>query len=108
MPLRRCQPIRVTHSIPDCCGMILRSEHGNIVHTGDWKIDEDPMDGDKFDRNTFEAVSESLAPFQTCAGTVFSVLSLLRIASSARNAWLINRVTCLHALACHAGQCYLE
>ncbi len=38
--------------------MILRSEHGNIVHTGDWKIDEDPMDGDKFDRNTFEAVSE--------------------------------------------------
>ena len=39
--------------------MILRSEHGNIVHTGDWKIDENPMDGDKFDRNTFEAVSES-------------------------------------------------
>ena len=55
----RCQPIRVTHSIPDCCGMILRSEHGNIVHTGDWKIDEDPMDGEKFDRTTFEAVSES-------------------------------------------------
>lgn len=59
--VRRCQPIRVTHSIPDCCGMILRSEHGNIVHTGDWKIDEDPMDGEKFDRNTFEAVSESHA-----------------------------------------------
>ncbi len=62
MCLHRCQPIRVTHSIPDCCGMILRSEHGNIVHTGDWKIDEDPMDGDKFDRNTFEAVSKSFAP----------------------------------------------
>lgn len=27
-------PIRVTHSIPDCCGLILRSEHGSIVHTG--------------------------------------------------------------------------
>ncbi len=65
--MRRCQPIRVTHSIPDCCGMILRSEHGNIVHTGDWKIDENPMDGDKFDRNTFEAVSESLtATTYTC------------------------------------------
>lgn len=38
--------------------MILRSEHGNIVHTGDWKIDEDPVDGDHFDRNTFEAVSK--------------------------------------------------
>ena len=54
----RCEPIRVTHSIPDCCGMILRSEHGNIVHTGDWKIDETPMDGEHFDRTTFEAVSE--------------------------------------------------
>lgn len=64
MCLHRCQPIRVTHSIPDCCGMILRSEHGNIVHTGDWKIDEDPMDGDKFDRNTFEQVSESSPPQQ--------------------------------------------
>ena len=70
----RCQPIRVTHSIPDCCGMILRSEHGNIVHTGDWKIDEDPMDGEKFDRNTFEAVSESPAASGACAGAVSSLL----------------------------------
>lgn len=29
-----CTPIRVTHSIPDCCGLVLRSEHGTIVHTG--------------------------------------------------------------------------
>jgi mRNA degradation ribonuclease J1/J2 len=48
--------VRVTHSIPDCCGMILRSEHGNIVHTGDWKIDEDPLDGNLFDRDAFEQV----------------------------------------------------
>ena len=66
---RRCEPIRVTHSIPDCCGMILRSEHGNIVHTGDWKIDEDPMDGEKFDRTTFEAVSEPPATLSTCLKT---------------------------------------
>lgn len=52
----------MTHSIPDCCGMILRSEHGNIVHTGDWKIDENPVDGDHFDRTTFEAVSMSHRP----------------------------------------------
>lgn len=42
--------------------MILRSEHGNIVHTGDWKIDENPVDGDHFDRTTFEAVSEAPPP----------------------------------------------
>jgi mRNA degradation ribonuclease J1/J2 len=54
-------PLRVTHSIPDCCGLILRSEHGSIVHTGDWKIDEDPVDGEVFDRTTFDLLSESTA-----------------------------------------------
>lgn len=28
------EPMRVTHSIPDCCGIVLRSEFGSIVHTG--------------------------------------------------------------------------
>ena len=46
--------MRVTHSIPDCCGLVLRSEAGNIVHTGDWKIDETPLDGEAFDRPFFE------------------------------------------------------
>ncbi|KAL3161242.1 hypothetical protein ABBQ38_009606 [Trebouxia sp. C0009 RCD-2024] len=50
------QPLRVTHSIPDCCGLILRSEHGTIVHTGDWKIEEDPVDGQQFDRTVFEDI----------------------------------------------------
>ena len=53
---RRCEPMRVTHSIPDCCGMILRSAAGTIVHTGDWKIDENPIDGETFDRTVFEDV----------------------------------------------------
>ena len=55
-PWCRCEPIRVTHSIPDCCGLILRSEAGNIVHTGDWKIDETPLDGQHFDRQLFEEI----------------------------------------------------
>jgi hypothetical protein len=27
---------------------------GTIVHTGDWKIDEHPVDGDAFDRESFD------------------------------------------------------
>ena len=54
--------MRVTHSIPDCCGLILRSEHGNIVHTGDWKIEEDPVDGQMFDRTVFEQIGELITP----------------------------------------------
>lgn len=56
---KRMEPIRVTHSIPDCCGLILRSDHGTIVHTGDWKIDEDPVDGINFDRETLEEIGRS-------------------------------------------------
>ena len=32
------EPIRVTHSIPDCCGLVLRCGDGTIFHTGDWKV----------------------------------------------------------------------
>ena len=49
-----CETFRVTHSIPDCIGMMLRCEDGNILHTGDWKIDESPIDGLVLDRAAFE------------------------------------------------------
>ncbi|KAA8540691.1 hypothetical protein F0562_024390 [Nyssa sinensis] len=52
------EPIRVTHSIPDCCGLVLRCADGTILHTGDWKIDESPLDGKVFDRETLEELSK--------------------------------------------------
>ena len=50
------EAVRVTHSIPDCCGLIFRCDAGTIVHTGDWKIDENPVDGRVFDRESWERV----------------------------------------------------
>ena len=52
------EAVRVTHSIPDCCGFIFRCAAGTIVHTGDWKIDENPVDGRQFDREQFERVGK--------------------------------------------------
>ncbi|XP_057438865.1 ribonuclease J isoform X2 [Lotus japonicus] len=52
------EPIRVTHSIPDCCGLVLRCSDGTILHTGDWKIDETPLDGNVFDREALEELSK--------------------------------------------------
>ncbi|KAE8725064.1 putative Cycloeucalenol cycloisomerase [Hibiscus syriacus] len=52
------EPLRVTHSIPDCCGLVLRCADGTILHTGDWKIDESPLDGDVFDRQFLEELSK--------------------------------------------------
>ncbi len=44
------EPIRVTHSIADATALAIRSEEGLLVHSGDFKIDPDPTDGEQFDR----------------------------------------------------------
>lgn len=40
---------RVTHSIPDAAAAIIRTPIGTLVHTGDWRLDPDPIDGRKMD-----------------------------------------------------------
>ncbi|MFI5306360.1 MAG: ribonuclease J [Polyangiales bacterium] len=42
-------PFRVTHSIPDSTGLLVRVPGAAIVHSGDFKIDDDPLDGEMFD-----------------------------------------------------------
>ncbi len=37
--------IRMTHSIPDNAGYILTTPVGQVLHTGDFKLDEHPSDG---------------------------------------------------------------
>ncbi|MFA7088185.1 MAG: ribonuclease J [Patescibacteria group bacterium] len=43
--------LRVNHSIPDCFAIIVRTDLGTIVHTGDFKIDFSPVNDKPADLN---------------------------------------------------------
>ena len=50
--------IRVTHSIPEAVALGIRMPFGSVVFTGDYKIDQTPMDGKPFDFQSFARLGE--------------------------------------------------
>jgi ribonuclease J len=41
--------ITMTHSVPEPSALVIRTKHGNIIHTGDWKLDPSPQIGAPYD-----------------------------------------------------------
>ena len=52
------EPIRVTHSIADGMGLAIGTPAGVIVHTGDFKLDPSPLDGEPADIARFAELGE--------------------------------------------------
>lgn len=38
--------IGLTHSVPEMKAVLVKTQHGNVLHTGDWKFDPDPVIGE--------------------------------------------------------------
>lgn len=51
--------IQGSHSIPDACGIYLKTPVGTIVHTGDFKIDPTPVDGKRIDIHKFAQLGKA-------------------------------------------------
>ena len=45
--------LRVTHSMPDCVGLAIHTPAGTIIHTGDFKVDQTPLDNEPLDLHRF-------------------------------------------------------
>lgn len=41
--------ITLTHSIPEPNAVVIRTKHGAVLHTGDWKLDPEPLLGEPTD-----------------------------------------------------------
>jgi ribonuclease J len=54
----RIEGIRVTHSLMDCVALAIETPIGTVIHTGDFKIDNTPMEGEMFDFQRFAAYGE--------------------------------------------------
>ena len=53
------EPIRVTHSIADATALAIETRVGTILHTGDFKIDEHPTDGEAFDETRLREIGDA-------------------------------------------------
>jgi len=54
----RIEPIRVTHSVVDGVGYAIETPVGTVVHTGDFKFDPTPIDGERSDYHRLAELGE--------------------------------------------------
>lgn len=52
------EAVAVNHSIPEPMSLLIRTPLGNLIHTGDWKIDLDPSLGPLTDEARFRAIGD--------------------------------------------------
>lgn len=61
--------IQLTHSIPEPNAVAIRTTAGLAVHTGDWKIDADPVVGDPIDEDRLRALGDEGVRALICDST---------------------------------------
>ncbi len=50
--------VSINHSIPEASSLLIKTLHGNVFHTGDWRFDEDPVIGKPVDYKALKALKK--------------------------------------------------
>jgi ribonuclease J len=61
--------ITLTHSIPEPNAIVIRTKAGTVLHTGDWKLDPDPLVGDVADEQALRSLGEEGVLAMVCDST---------------------------------------
>ncbi len=51
--------VGLTHSVPEMKAVIVKTRKGNILHTGDWKFDPDPVVGELSEKERIKAYGDA-------------------------------------------------
>ena len=61
--------ITLTHSIPEPNAVVLRTGAGTVLHTGDWKLDPDPLVGEDYDEAALRGLAGERVLAMICDST---------------------------------------
>tara|TARA_Y100001970_G_scaffold148345_1_gene182090 strand:- start:7419 stop:9080 length:1662 start_codon:yes stop_codon:yes gene_type:complete len=61
--------VTLTHSILEPNGLSIKTPVGNILHTGDWKIDPNPLIGDKINEKKLKEIGKGKVLAMICDST---------------------------------------
>jgi ribonuclease J len=61
--------ITLTHSIPEPNAIVIRTPAGTVLHTGDWKLDPDPLVGEATDEAALRRLGEEGVLAMVCDST---------------------------------------
>jgi ribonuclease J len=65
----RLQFIAVTHSVPEAQALVIRTPAGTVLHTGDFKLDPDPLVGPRSDEAALAALGDEGVLAMICDST---------------------------------------
>jgi len=63
------QFLTVAHSLPEAQALVIRTQYGTVLHTGDWKLDPNPLVGPPTDEAAFAKLGEEGVLAMVCDST---------------------------------------